>query len=340
MPKRTFELIRTDEGFFGLEADWNGLWESLPAPSPYLSHDWVAMCWRFAGLRRPASRRIAIVREDGELAAVLPLTARRRYGLLREYRPLTSLMPQYTDALLRNDADAAARAACLLHGLAPGLGVSRLVLGHVPDDSALLPALRGARRHHWGDTVGADLSAGFDGYLARLDPALRSDHRRRLRLLRAAGGYELRLSDRSTIDADFNWLLAQKRRWEPPRGKRRRWVDDLASENSLREFSHRWLDKGRLWLAMLSLGDAPIASSLYFAGGSTLWAFMITLDPAHKRFAPGRTLQLMTMERAAAAGFACVDFMWRRVPDWRDRLKTTEAPIQSVRAFLRPGETS
>lgn len=338
---RDTEIIRDEARLFAVAQEWNGLWDRAANPSPFLHHDWVTMCWRRVALTHPRAPSVVVVREGGEAVLAAPLMPGSSLGIFRAPSGLCSLLPQYNEALMREGGDGKVAIAALLGALGRDPLAVRLRLDRVPSWSPLVAAIEGhiATRStlHHGALI--EFPDGYNAYFARFSRPTRSQHQRLTRLLGEHGTVALRHSDAESFNADFDWLLAHKRAWTPPQGRRlRRWVTSPGIETDLRMLAKRWVGSGRALLSVLTAGQQRVAAVLTLLGGRTeAVCYAITYDPQFGRYSPGRLLMLKLIEHLAAHGMHRLDLMSGDT-EWKTRLATSLPPILKLRARLPRGQ--
>lgn len=334
------EIVRDEARLLALADEWTALWAHAANPSPFLHHDWITMCWRRVALTDPRAPSAAIVRHNGEAVLAAPLMPEQSLGIFRAHSGVRSLLPQYNDMLLREAADGSAALTALLGVLGRDPLSLRLRLNRLPSWSPLLTAIAPYAVAQSTIQPGAliDFPDGYDAYFEHFSRPTRSQYRRLARLLSEHGEVRLRQSDAPSFNADFDWLMAQKRAWTPPNGRLRRWLVSTGVEADLRLLARRWIRSGRAWLSVLTAGDQRVAAALTLLGGmGEAVYFVITYDPAFARFSPGRMLTLMVVEALASHGMRRLDLMSGET-EWKIRLATQVPPILKVRARLPRGQ--
>jgi CelD/BcsL family acetyltransferase involved in cellulose biosynthesis len=265
------------------------LWRAFRAANPNLASPYFDPRFiQVAGDVAPGAR-VAVVREGEAIRGFLPF--QQRGGLLQ---PLAAPLSDF-------------------HGVigAPGVGVG-----------ALLPRMQGVHRARFNGLVGAteidqqglaprramaaDLSKGFDAYLAERDARFLKDKRRRRRALERDHGPVTFAFKRPTV-AQVDHIIARKRRqfarthqydvfacgWTVELLRRLVEVDDA-------DFGLR--------IAILKAGDKLMAAELGLTSGQRHHLWFPIYDPAYARYSPGGLMTLDTLEAAAALGITRVDF--------------------------------
>ncbi|RZI94489.1 MAG: GNAT family N-acetyltransferase, partial [Rubrivivax sp.] len=203
-------------------------------------------------------------------------------------------------------------------------------------DSPLLGAIEGmglARRSRpaWTNYVlRLDGFESFEDYLRGRGSNLRLDHGRRLRRLADAGRYQL---EREHSGAALDWLLDNKRDWLDRTGKTGAW---LSSGYAKRFFHAALLRPGaQPWSVWSILIDGErIAASLSLEERESWSPYMIVQNAAMNHLAPGRTLNLLMVERAFASGISRVEFGITN-KDWKERLGAGHEAVLSEKVRIR-----
>lgn len=265
------------------------LWADFRAADPALASPYFDLHFIEAASQVTPGARMAVVRENGVVRGFLPF--QQRGSLLQ---PLAAPLSDF-------------------HGLiaAPGLGVG-----------ALLPRIEGVRRARVSGLIGAgegdrpglsarramaaDLSQGFEAYLASRDARFLKDKRRRRRALERDHG-PLSFSFERPTRAEVDLIIAHKR-------------TQLARTHQYDIFACGWTvellhhlaqidapDFG-LRLAVLKAGDTLVAAELGLTSGGRHHLWFPIYDPAYAKYSPGSLMTLDTLEAAAARGVTRVDF--------------------------------
>ena len=265
------------------------LWTAFRAADPALASPYFDLRFVEAASQVAPNARIAVLREDGVVRGFLPF--QQRGGLLQ---PLAAPLSDF-------------------HGLIAG---PHLSIG------ALLPRLEGARRARVSGLIGAgeadraglrarramaaDLSRGFDAYLATRDTRFLKDKRRRRRALERDYGpvsFAFERPTRAEIDLVIGRKRAQLSRTHQYDVFACGWT--VALLHRLAEIDAP--DFG-LRLATLKAGDTLVAAELGLSSGARHHLWFPVYDPAFAKYSPGSLMTLDTLETAAGRGTTRVDF--------------------------------
>ncbi len=264
---------------------WRGFRTADPVlASPYFDPRFVQLAAQIA-----PGARVAVIREGGSVRGFLPF--QQRGGLIQ---PLAAPLSDF-------------------HGLIaePGLEIAHL-----------LPQLEGVHRARFsglvaaGETdlpglshrsaMAADLSQGFDVYLAGRNARFLKDKRRRRRALERDHG-ELSFSFERPTLAQVDHVVDHKRaqivRTHQYDVFACGWTVDL-----LRRLAEVDAPDFGLRLAALKAGDKLVAAELGLTSGARHHLWFPIYDPAYAKYSPGGLMTLDTLEAASARGVTRVDF--------------------------------
>jgi CelD/BcsL family acetyltransferase involved in cellulose biosynthesis/biotin carboxylase len=324
----SYSIIQDDKAFDELKTEWEELFQDAAVKTPFLRYSWLKLCWDRQRDIRGRGLFIVVVRKADRPVLIAPFVIHS--GRLSF---LDSLTPQYNDLLVVDSIDKSVYVDYLWESLGGLDQVRRLVAKRVRDDSPLIGHLATAPQ----DSETASYKASFidlakfgdwDIYLQNLSRKVRQDHRRRLRLLEKRGAVEFRMADGSACSDDMAWLFTQKREWLDQKDKSSSWLKAPRTEELFTAAAQDGIDSGRTWLSVLSVDGATIAVALSFREGSTLYLSKIAYDPTWGTYSPGRTLNLLTIQRAFQEGIRTVDLMMGRYT-WKNWLATGSTRVRS-----------
>ncbi len=269
-------------------AEWSELAARCPQATFFAGPDWAA-AWMANRAGSHHAVALIIVRERGQLIALLPL-ATQRLGPLRSLSGLCAAAGAYTDFVA--DTIAVSRHRLLT---ALWLGIDHLRCDTVSFDAvregslldallAMRPGTRGAAHHAVEVTSHLDEGAGA------ASASLRKDLRRRRRRLAEEVGpacYRVVQSE-SEIPHAIAALLDLKLAWLDGKGLHARFLAGEETQRWLADACARALRTGQLHLSTLSAGDRIVAAQLAFQAGDTLCAYIGAFDPALKRYGIGK----------------------------------------------------
>jgi CelD/BcsL family acetyltransferase involved in cellulose biosynthesis len=300
-----------------LAREWDELADRTAVP-PFLRPGWVS-AWAAAFARSPL--RVAALRRDDRLVAVLPLLLRR--SVVRS--PTNWHTPVFGPVV--QDADAAAR----LGGWLMGLGARRISMDFVDATSAATRELEAAARMaSYRSTSRVRLRSPYleltgmrDGAEQVLTAKRRSNLRRQCRRLGRIGALTLEVHDgRQDLDRRLAEAFAvEGSGWKAERGSA------IASRAETLRFYRdvaAWA-AGRGWLRILILrcGDRAIACDIGIDDGSH-YLVKTGYDPEFRNYAPGVVLRRDAIARAAEAGLTTYEFLGHVAPtklEWTDSFR-------------------
>lgn len=334
----TTSIITRFEAFVALEQAWTELFEAADDPLPILRHLSLRLAWRLAE-RRWESPLIVLVRRNGRLV----MAGAFAFGIDR-FKPsihfLKGGLPTQNELLWSDAARAGDDAVALLGALRARLKLPRILRkDYVLEGSPFVAATRrlALPQRLWSTRanyfISTDAFADHATYLTELGRKLKSDHLRRLRRLQDAGSFEFRREQGEAARPALGWLLDTKRQWLvrkntlAPWLKRRR-VDGFLDALLFAPDAPPW----SLWT--IYLDGRPLAAQLSFEERNS-WHFqMVGHDPEAKQFAPGRTVVLLAIEQAFAAGVHRV-WMGPTGAEWKEPLVNGSQVLLGMRVRLK-----
>ncbi len=272
-----------------LGASERSAWTALRAATPDLASPYFDLRFIEVAAQVAPGARLAVVRDGDALRGFLPF--QRRGALVQ---PLAAPLSDF-------------------HGLiaAPGLSIARL-----------LPHLAGARRARFGGLVGpsaadlaglsprsamaADLSQGFDAYLAGRDARFLKDKRRRRRALERDHGPLSFSFAPATLDDVA--LIVDRKRAQIARTHQYDVFGCGWTVTLLERLATSGTEDFGLRMAMLRAGGKMVAAELGLLSGARHHLWFPIYEPAFARYSPGALMTLDTLEAAAGLGVERVDF--------------------------------
>lgn len=334
----TTSIITRYDEFMALEPQWTELYAAAVDPVPALRHQWLRLAWRQAE-RTWKTPLVVLVRRNGRLA----MAGAFALGIDRFKPSIAFLKPSLptSDELLWRDASHAEDdAVALLSALRSRLILPRTMRnGRFQEASPFLAAVRRLSLPHEVRTTGVnhvlslDAFAGHAAYVDYLGRNLRHDHGRRMRRLKEAGVVELRRERGATARPALAWLLDTKRHWLDEKHAAAPWlahrrVDQFFDQLLFGPDAPPW----SLWT--LTLDGKPIAAQLSFEERDAWHYQMVAHDPAAGQFAPGRTVILLAIEQAFAAGIRRIN-LGRTGAGWKEPLVNTHQTVLGIKLRLK-----
>lgn len=321
-PGRAVEILTEPDAWARWETEWRRLWSSGGRLG--LHYDWLTLWWRLYGPLYAGGDglRVIVIRDGDQLLAALPLYLARGPVGARVLRFLGTgereseeICPGPLDLLAADDPG-----TTVLPDLAAAIRSDQagrwhaLRLGPLADGAALLrldPAQLGRplARVPCGSTWIADLSGGWEGYLARRSGHSRQRLKRMLRQLEAAGGVFETASDRATARAFYGELVElHQRRWTAA-GR-----PGCFAAPRFAAFHEALVDRlepgAELLLARLRVGDRTLATIYAFRSGARVDVYQLGVDHGDGPLAsPGMTALAALFEWSASQGVMSVDLL-------------------------------
>jgi CelD/BcsL family acetyltransferase involved in cellulose biosynthesis len=291
-------ILDTDAALTALAPEWTELWERLPGRSPFTAPVWLLPWWRYFGTGQP---RVATLRQDGRLAAVLPLYVLDEPGG-RKLLPVGAGLSDYQDVLAEPDVDL----SLLLHAmLGRDDGVSVCDLIEVPPGSALhgLTAPPGWAMR-WGGGSPCPVLA-LPGSVEAMAEAVPAGQLRKLRMNRhraeRGGGVVREHATAATLPAlQAELIRLHQARWtvagEPGV------LADPAVLALHQDAAPGLLDAGVLRLEVLRAGERVVAAIMALLAPGRILFYLSGYDAAHAFISPGTLLLGAMLEDAVREG--------------------------------------
>lgn len=320
---------RDDAALTDLSGEWLALWRRDPAASPFHTPQYARAAWE---TELGADRSLAVIemRRDAALAGLASVTI----DVDETLRFLGN--EAVTDYLgpISEPADREAVATAFFRAV-DGLEWSAAELFGLSSDSG------------WTEVLGrAAKAAGFEvqesqqdvcpriaplgtyeEYLASLDGKLRHEIRRKARRLeREAGPYTIRVSDRSTLDADLATFYEMHRSSSGPKG--RFMHEDVAV--LFTRIARAFEEEGWLRLTWLDIGGEAAAGTFSFVEKGTWNVYNSVYDHRKGELAPGMVLMAETIRLATEEHCQVFD-MLRGDEPYKYRFGAVDVPLMQLK---------
>lgn len=347
----TVRVIQSTTEWDGLRTEWDRLFEESPTAAPPLHFDWLREWWRIYGAHYGDALRIIEIRRSGRLIGLLPLyepQSSRFFGI-RTLRFLSTGEAEHEET--------AAEAMDLLH--APGeaqdcLDAIELAVGdpafpsweklELHDVSAESPLVGFANRtiansrlrlDPCGDCHIADLSDGFEHYVAKLSQKTRKHARRLLRAVENEGMRFSVASDDESVSSFFTSLIAlHQERWT---GRGRPGCFAASRFTELHQnLAQRWTPTGRALLAKMEWNDEPVVVIYGFVNRGKFHFYQcgVRAEQCGTVESPGLAALLLLMHFLAQRGVQYFDFL-KGSSSYKQRLSTRSESLVTMTA-IRP----
>lgn len=339
-------MMNTDVKIISSEAEWDALepeWEALFArsenASTALDCSWLRNWWKVYGKSYGAGIRIVTLYQASKLVGVLPLYLQRGTRCLRflgtgEHES-EEICADYLDLLQAHVDDPHALAVAAWRAIGQ-MHWDELDLLDMPSDS-VFPQASPFCTSQRGACPIADLSRGFESYLAEISANTRQQARRAMRAAERVGA-RFELASGNDLDAFFSDLVRlHQSRWTAE-GKPGCFAAKRFTEFH-RQLAQKWVPTGRAVLARLSLGASVYAVLYGFITRSRFDFYQSGIkhtetDPFDS---PGTTAHLLLMKALSEQGVLAYDFL-RGSHSYKQRLATRSNQLVAIHAWrMTPG---
>ncbi|MGD9891492.1 MAG: GNAT family N-acetyltransferase [Dehalococcoidia bacterium] len=307
MPADCPTLTVASEPFAHLEQDWTALAGRLPRPLPFHRPAWHRIWWsHFGDGREPL---YLAVREDGALAAVVPL--------MRDGDTLAVAgdprICDYTDIPIASAASPSLLTV-VLDALEP-MPWQTLHLWGLPEDAPALAITR-----DWAASRGHDVEIDFeavcpriapladwDGYLASLSKKDRHELKRKMRRFQESGS-DVRIRILTTpaeVDAALEPFFHLHRVSRHDKAE----FMTPAMEAFFRDMAVDLAGDDLVRLYLIEVDEQPAAALLAFRSGDELLLYNSGYDPAFAQASVGIVSKAMALQSAIADGVRTFDFL-------------------------------
>ena len=307
------------EGFDALQEDWSRL--AAASGNVFGTWEWNDLWWRHYG--RDRALRIAVLREEDEIATIVPLFLWSR----RPLRILRLIGHGHGDRLgpvCENDAETAAEAL-------------RRALEADPHDVFIGDWVAGERE--WGRVLGGRvvrrtgypilrLPASWDEFLSAQSPRFRKSARSQRNRLDRNHEVAYRYADAVTLEQDLDDAFRLHR---ARFGAHTRCNYCGEHEGFQRAFAARALERGWLRLLFLDVDGEPVCFEHGFTYENAYFAYQAGRDPAWDRQSVGFVLELETIRRAIETRVEEFRFLGGE-EDYKYRYRTEDPRLETVAA--------
>lgn len=327
------DVLRDTPDWDATVAEWDALRERVAPGRIFLSHAWLRTWWTHFGDGRDLA--VCVTREGGRLVGGVALmrSIRRRRGVaLRVWELVGTGLSDRLGILAEGDGSDFCEA--LVERLLDDLGPwDALDLRDLPQDDPSSQALASAlEKRGIAQRLARSIpcprfrvsGAWSDFYTAKISAKVRSNNRNKARRLAKEGAVEFRMATAPgevvpAMDAIF--ALGER---EKDRSKERLRPFDLPGGRAFfRDVGEALARRGALLLALLYVGERPVAYRVSFRSEGVHADYYPGFDPEFVRLSPGRLLLVHVLEDCFDSGVDEVDFLrgfedWKG--DWTDRV--------------------
>jgi CelD/BcsL family acetyltransferase involved in cellulose biosynthesis len=318
----SIEPIRSEEALSTLQEDWNRLSETAELPNVFMTYDWFS-AWnqRRAQEHRKGRRRpeVLVLKRDGAVAGIAPLIYREtsRFGFVMRRLESLESPADYGDLVVGDDPVVQIEAIvnCLaqakdqwdlvdLRCLRETGNVQALIENSLSHTSLIYRILPGDRCPY------LPIDAPWSEKVKRLSPHVRHNFRtqqHRLERMRPEG-LRVRILENPQDEPGLLQRLVALENQKLIKGES---TTPLLAEypevfQSLFDTlgAHGWV-----YVAMMELGDRPLAWLIGFRCGKKLWGYQTAYDRTFSRLSPGTMLIPAILDYGFWHGYGEYDFL-------------------------------
>jgi len=292
------KLVTSLRDFDSLAGVWADMARASGQPSPFLSHDWFACCWRTAGPDR--RRELWVIEDDAAPLALIPLTLTRATmrGLpVRRLGILDSPDTPVFDFVVTGRVDEVV--ATFLRFLRSRRDWDLLSLEKVPVHSPTLKALQTALAadFRWRPagvlaSPFLDIRGTWEEFFRHKTQRFRKTCRNLENRIRRGG--KVTLEEHCDVDPDgpifAEMMEVSLQSWKGPRGLAMATMQRMP--RFFRELTRRASANGWLRLWILRLDGRPVATEYQVAQNGRIHALRADFDSSLADLSPGACLNL------------------------------------------------
>ena len=290
-----FQVITTEAEFLALEPEWNELWTRADRPFLSRSFGWCLAGWRTTAVPRGRRLSIVVMRENGRIVLIWPMTTDRRMGI-RIARALGPESTEYDPILVEADPEAGRRVALAWDFVRHRGAANVVTVPFVEEGSATATALATGAIYQTNHMLPAPETLfpeneTWETYWRSRSANLRNGLTRRRKRLAERGAVTLDwIEDDATFATLLDWALRHKLDWM----KRSGLANDFLGTPEYRAFLlalwSRQPAGGRLAMLALRVDGVPVAVKIGCLDGKRMEGFITTYDPDWSAFSPGQII--------------------------------------------------
>lgn len=303
-----FELLDSFNDVEKIAPEWQALYEQSGRPL-FKSYEEFRIWWLCLGKDENLQLRVAISRkEDGGVAAILPLAIRRR-AILRILGPAAIDVFDYTDGLAQNrDVIEALWRFLLTHSPA-----DILVAKDIDENDASFETARRLmrlRKTHKNAYIPLEGFSSGEAWLQAQRKKFRHDIRQKIKRFESLETCRSHLLEAGAAVPEkiIDTIYSQKNAWARARGIESVFLRP-AMRNFLKELADDAARKKTLHLSWLSCDEKVFACSMAFVHNREFYLYMPTYDPDFSHCSPGNLLMVGSIKWAIDNGMKTFDLM-------------------------------
>ena len=297
-------LVVSDRaGIAEIEDDWRVLAERRS--NAFVTPEWTRAWWGQIGRETSELRIVAVRRDDGSLAGVMPLALDKARPRALRFAGAT-LGDRFHPAAELDDEEAVAGAA--LPALEANGAPRMVMLEKVEPGRPWIAQMREASSRRLSSTEQQQTMLPYapleglewDDYMAQRSKSVRYEFRRRRHRLVADHGMAARTATEDTLENDLDRLFRlHEMRWA---GRGQSSLADAGKRAALREFSALALRRGWLRLHILEIEEESVAAMLCWRVGDVYAYYNSGFDPAWSKQGVGNVIMGNAIREAVTEG--------------------------------------
>ncbi len=319
----SIEEITTEEGLSSLAEDWNRLSETAELPNVFMTFDWFRIWNQHITQEDRGGRRrlnVLVLKKDGAVAGISPLIYREasRFGLVVRKLEFVGRQADYNDLVVGDDPEGQTEA--VVDFLARTHDEWGLIdLRDLRETGNTLPLIEGALRR--GGLICRVLpeeercpflviDSPWSTMVSRFSPSSRHVFRnQQSRLDRmSAEGLRVRIIENPLDEPGLLEKLISLESQKHVHGELSQPFIAKYPE-VFRSLFEALGPRGWLYVALMELGERPLAWRLGFRCGKKLWGFLTAYDHTFSRLSSGTMLVPALIDYGFSHGYNEYDFL-------------------------------
>ena len=332
----SIEIIDEMPQFHSVRKEWLELEERASDPLTYFqSYDWCEKWCRIyapSALSFGGSIHVALIRNNGKLAAILPLAIENRKKLAKVLRFIGEPLIQYSKVLMDENLLKSDELRDCFNQIISDAKCDAIYLDHLVSGSPLHNCLDVVDCYQSNDSYTSILSlenfqTGAD-YFSSLSKQTRKSRKRNRRRLEELGNLRFEAIDGAspTFNEYLKIALGFKSKWLEKTGRPTQKLDDTRINQMVSQLGVDTSHASGVLAFVHFLDDAPVAIEIGFWRLGHYYSFIGSYDWEFGRFSPGKILTEDVLEYLIANDFACYDLLGNP-SDYKDNISSETKPI-------------